>query len=160
MPAVGLFHTRINVTTGLLGAPVLTLDLLVNTPAKRVSGVARIFQSTYPPLNFHADVWGEYSDLLLGEGEAHIVLNLTGSPSGPFSTLEQTFHLHGILAADWESGTASYRYLPLDGPERHWQVIPHASVHQAPTETAQTHKAAAEHSHTRLRALIRQPANA
>ncbi|UQS92600.1 DUF1842 domain-containing protein [Pseudomonas chlororaphis subsp. piscium] len=31
----GLFHTRLHVTTALLGAPVLTLDLLVNTPQKK-----------------------------------------------------------------------------------------------------------------------------
>lgn len=31
----GLFHTRIQATTGLLGAPVLILDLLVNTVQKK-----------------------------------------------------------------------------------------------------------------------------
>ncbi|CAI8892724.1 MULTISPECIES: DUF1842 domain-containing protein [Pseudomonas] len=155
MPAIGLFHTRLNVRTGLLGAPVLTLDLLVNTVQKKITGVASIFAATYPPLNFHADVWGDYSDLKLGlKGEGHIVLNLTGSPSGPFSTLEQTFHLHGILSANWARGTASYRYLPLDG--RPWQVVPHASVRQAPTETHQAQKDVSEHSRNRLQAAIDQ----
>ncbi|QBF27287.1 DUF1842 domain-containing protein [Pseudomonas tructae] len=153
MPVIGLFHTRLNVRTGLLGAPVLTLDLLVNTVQKRISGVASIFAATYPPLNFHADVWGDYSDLKLGlKGEGHIVLNLTGSPSGPFSTLEQTFHLHGILDADWARGTASYRYLRLDGGD--WHVVPHAKVRQAPTETHQSHKDLGEHSRHRLQTAI------
>lgn len=155
MPAIGLFHTRLNVRTGLLGAPVLTLDLLVNTVQKKFTGVASIFAATYPPLNFHADVWGDYSDLKLGlKGEGNIVLNLTGSPSGPFSTLEQTLHLHGILDANWASGTASYRYLPQDG--RPWQVVSHASVRQAPTETHQAQKEVSERSRSRLQEVIGQ----
>lgn len=63
--SIGLFHTRLNVSSSLLGAPVLTLDLLVDTVNKKVSGVASIFQSTYPPLNFRARVWGEYSEAKL-----------------------------------------------------------------------------------------------
>ncbi|MCE6982484.1 DUF1842 domain-containing protein, partial [Pseudomonas frederiksbergensis] len=67
---------------------------------------------------------------------------------------EQTFHLHGILSANWARGTASYRYLPLDG--RPWQVVPHASVRQAPTETHQAQKDVSEHSRNRLQAAIDQ----
>lgn len=153
MPATGLFHTRLNVSTGLLGAPVLTLDLVVDTPRKRVSGLARVFQSTNPPQNFKAQVWGDYSELKLGnKGEAHIVLNLAGSPSGPLSQIAQTFHLHGILAGDWASGTASYRYA-INGQ---WQEVAHAHVRPAPTETAQAQKEASERTRSRVHAAISQ----
>ncbi|MFJ2363368.1 DUF1842 domain-containing protein [Pseudomonas sp. NPDC087697] len=127
--SIGLFHTRLNVTNSLLGAPVLTLDLLVDTVNKKVSGVASIFQSTYPPLNFRARVWGNYSEAkLISEAENHIILTLEGSPSGPNSQIAQTFDLRGILGADWASGFADYKYFDQD----HWTTVRHAAVSQAP----------------------------
>lgn len=127
---VGLFHTRILVATPLLGAPVLTLDLLVNTPQKKVSGVARIFKSTYPPVHFFADVWGDYSQVQLDPAsEGHIILTLAGNPSGPTSQIAETFHLQGILGLDWASGFASYRY----NYQGSWHNVQHAAVSQATT---------------------------
>ncbi|AZE48077.1 hypothetical protein C4K04_2404 [Pseudomonas chlororaphis] len=124
----GPFHTRLHVTTALLGAPVLTLDLLVNTPQKKVSGVARVFKSTYPPVNFFADVWGEYSQLHLDPStEGHIILKLDGNPSGPTSQIAETFHLQGILGLDWASGSASYRYYYQGS----WQDVQYGTVSQA-----------------------------
>ncbi|MDB0544583.1 DUF1842 domain-containing protein, partial [Ralstonia solanacearum] len=58
MSQTGLFPVTYVVATPAIGAPVLTLSLLVNTPAKKVSGIAKITQSTNPPLVFQADVWG------------------------------------------------------------------------------------------------------
>jgi hypothetical protein len=127
--SIGLFHTRLNVNNHLLGAPVLTLDLLVDTVNKKVSGVASIYQSTYPPLNFRARVWGSYSEAkLIPEAESHILLSLDGSPSGPYSQIAQTFDLRGILGADWASGFADYKYFDQD----HWTTVRHAAVTQAP----------------------------
>ncbi|ALI04618.1 DUF1842 domain-containing protein [Pseudomonas sp. FW306-02-F02-AA] len=129
--SIGLFHTRLNVSSSLLGAPVLTLDLLVDTVNKKVSGVASIFQSTYPPLNFRARVWGEYSEAkLTADTENHIILTLDGSPSGPYSQIAQTFDLRGILGADWASGFADYKYYDQD----HWTTVRHAAVSQAPAQ--------------------------
>lgn len=122
---VGLFPVNLRVATPAIGAPVLTLSLLVNTPAKRVSGVARIYQSTYPPLEFHADVWGNYTQLLLSpNAEANIVLTLAGNPSGPTSGLAETFQLHGVLKGDWQSGQASYKYFE----NGRWHDVEHALV--------------------------------
>lgn len=127
--SIGLFHTRLTVSNHLLGAPVLTLDLLVDTVKKKVSGIASLFQSTYPPLNFRARVWGEYSETKLIETtESHIILTLDGSPSGPLSQIAQTFHLKGILGADWVSGFVDYRY----NEQGAWHVVKHAAVSQAP----------------------------
>nr|WKF60218.1 hypothetical protein HUO10_004739 [Paraburkholderia busanensis] len=122
---VGLFPVNLRVATPAIGAPVLTLSLLVNTPAKRVSGVARIYQSTYPPLEFHADVWGNYTQLLLNpNAEADIVLTLSGNPSGPTSGLAETFQFHGVLKSGWQSGQASYKYFE----NGRWHDIEHALV--------------------------------
>jgi len=111
MSKTGLFPVTYVVATPAIGAPRLTLSLLVNTPAKKASGVARITQTTNPPLDFHADVWGHFSYVRLEDGaEPSIILALQGNPSGPTSTLADTFYFHGILAGGWQSGHASYRY--------------------------------------------------
>ncbi|WCM23001.1 DUF1842 domain-containing protein [Paraburkholderia bryophila] len=122
---VGLFPVNLRVATPAIGAPVLTLSLLVNTPAKRVSGVARIYQSTYPPLEFHADVWGNYSQLQLAPGtDPVIVLTLSGSPSGSTSGLAETFQFHGVLKSSWQSGQAGYKYFD----NQRWHDVEHAIV--------------------------------
>ncbi|KAF0864130.1 DUF1842 domain-containing protein [Pseudomonas sp. LD120] len=128
---IGLFHTRLIVANPVIGAPVLTLDLLVNTPQKKVSGVARVTQSTSPPVNVLADVWGDYSQVKLDpSSEGHIILSLAGNPSGPTSQIAETFHLQGILGLDWASGFASYKYQY----QGHWHVVQHAAVSQAAVE--------------------------
>lgn len=145
--AIGLFHTRLNVGNGVPGAPLLTLDLLVNTVHKKVSGKARIFQATHPVQTFQANVWGSYSELPFAPaGAPAIVLQLDGSPSGPLSQIAQTFHLQGLLDAGWNHGTASYRYF-VNG---HW-VDQHGRVRKAPDITHQQQKPA-----ERLKAAIRQ----
>ncbi|MGE8414923.1 MAG: DUF1842 domain-containing protein [Pseudomonas sp.] len=130
---IGLFHTRLIVANPVIGAPVLTLDLLVNTPQKTVTGLARVTQSTSPPVNFLADVWGNYSQIQLDQSsEGHLILNLAGNPSGPGSQAAETFHLQGILGLDWASGFASYRY----DYQGHWHVVQHAAVSPAQVEQA------------------------
>jgi hypothetical protein len=127
--SIGLFHTRLIVSNHLLGAPVLTLDLLVDTVKKKVSGVASLFQSTHPPVHFRARVWGEYSEAkLIPTAESHIILTLDGSPSGPLSQIAQTFHLKGILGADWVSGFVDYRYYE----QGVWHQVKHAAVSPSP----------------------------
>ncbi|MEJ6815738.1 MULTISPECIES: DUF1842 domain-containing protein [Pseudomonas] len=128
--SIGLFHTRLNVSNSMLGAPVLTLDLLVDTVHKKVSGIASVFQATWPTVNFRARVWGSYSEAkLTSKVENHIILTLDGSPSGPLSQIAQTFHLKGILAGDWASGFVDYRY----EEQGQWHEMKHVAVHQAPT---------------------------
>ncbi len=154
--SIGLFHTRLNVSSSLLGAPVLTLDLLVDTVNKKVSGVASIFQSTYPPLNFRARVWGNYTEAkLIPEAESHIILSLDGSPSGPYSQIAQTFHLQGILGGDWASGFADYKYYDQD----HWTTVRHAAVSQAPALRPE-HPEHPHHPHVPLYAVAVQQAQA
>ncbi|WP_338523795.1 DUF1842 domain-containing protein [Pseudomonas batumici] len=127
--SIGLFHTRLSAHNSLLGSPVLTLDLLVDTVHKTVSGIASVFASTYPPVNFRARVWGNYSEAkLTASVENHIVLTLSGSPSGPLSQIAETFHLKGILGADWTSGFVDYSY--VENGQEHY--VRHAAVSPAP----------------------------
>lgn len=127
--SIGLFHTRLIASNSLLGAPVLTLDIVVDTVRKKVSGTASVFQSTWPPVNFHARVWGDYSEARLTPStETYLILTLDGSPSGPLSQIAQTFSLKGILN-DWTSGFVDYRY--NEGGQ--WQDVRHVAVHQAPS---------------------------
>ncbi|WP_192560645.1 DUF1842 domain-containing protein [Pseudomonas allokribbensis] len=134
--SIGLFHTRLIASNSLLGAPVLTLDLVVDTVRKKVSGAASVFQSTWPPVNFHARVWGDYSEARLTPStENYIILTLDGSPSGPLSQIAQTFSLKGILD-DWTSGFVDYRY--NEGGQ--WHYVRHVAVHQAPTIEPQPHE--------------------
>ncbi|MCE1114504.1 MULTISPECIES: DUF1842 domain-containing protein [Pseudomonas] len=145
--AIGLFHTRLNVSNGLLGAPVLTLDLLVNTVHKKVTGTARTFQATHPVQVFNANVWGSYSELpFTPAGSPSIILHLDGSPTGPLSQIAQTFHLQGLLDQGWNNGTASYRFFS----NGHW-VDQHGRVRKAPDITHQDQPQPAE----RLKAAIR-----
>lgn len=122
---VGLFPVNLRVATPAIGAPVLTLALLVNTPAKRVSGIARITQTTYPPLAFQADVWGNYSELSLVPGDKpFIVLTLAGNPSGQISGMVETFRLQGVLNGAWNAGHAAYQF----DEGRRWHDIEYAIV--------------------------------
>ncbi|ROM94449.1 DUF1842 domain-containing protein [Pseudomonas brassicacearum] len=149
--SIGLFHTRLNVSSSLLGAPVLTLELLVDTVNKKVSGIASIFQSTYPPVNFRAQVWGEYSEAkLTADAENHIILTLDGSPSGPNSQIAQTFDLRGILGADWASGFADYKYYDQD----HWTPVRHAAVSQAPAHNQRVEQPS--HAHPLYAVAVQQ----
>ncbi|WP_047236230.1 DUF1842 domain-containing protein [Chromobacterium subtsugae] len=125
MSAAGLFHTRLTVASPNLGAPVLTLDLVVDTVSKKVAGAAQIFQSTNPPVQFHANVWGHYTQAKLDKAtEHHIVLSLEGSPSSPNSMIAETFNLQGILEQDWTKGYASYRFFYQGA----WHSVVHAVV--------------------------------
>ncbi|KHK59536.1 hypothetical protein PI86_09500 [Burkholderia sp. A9] len=121
--SAALFPVNFRVATPAIGAPVLTLALLINSPAKKASGVARITQTTWPPLEFSAQVWGQFSPIVLTPGgKTQLVLSLQGNPSGPTSGLAETFRLQGIVEADWKSGVASYRF--FEG-ER-WHEVEHA----------------------------------
>ncbi|MDB0543992.1 DUF1843 domain-containing protein, partial [Ralstonia solanacearum] len=63
------------------------------------------------------------NQLRLEEGaEPSIILTLDGNPSGQNSMIAETFHLHGILSSNWQTGQASYRY--EEGGR--WHAVEHA----------------------------------
>ncbi|MBI6853768.1 DUF1842 domain-containing protein [Pseudomonas cichorii] len=129
MSSLGLFHTRLNIQSPLLGAPTLILDLLVDTVRKKVSGVANITQTTHPISTFHAEVWGTYFELFISpQIGGTITLHLEGNPSGELSQIAATFNLHGILDLDWSNGNVGYKYY-TDG---RWNAVKNATAHLAP----------------------------
>ncbi|WP_416424272.1 DUF1842 domain-containing protein [Pseudomonas sp. App30] len=146
--AIGLFHTRLNVRKPILGAPELTLDLVVNTVTRQVFGSARITQPTHPVREFHADLWGEFAELPFGPGGVNqLSLHLDGNPSGRTSELAETFHLQALLAGDWAQGNASYRFFD----NGHWTNLASVPVRQAPDVALQA--AANERLHEVIRQL-------
>jgi hypothetical protein len=126
--SIGLFHTRLSISNALPGAPVLNLDLLVDTVNKRVSGIASVFQATWPTVNFRTQVWGSFSETkLTANVENHIILTLDGGPSGPLSQIAQTFHLRGILVAVHQAPSEQQH------PTPHPQPLYAVAVQQAQT---------------------------
>jgi len=108
---IGLFPVGYVIGTGMAGAPTLRLALLVDTPEQKVVGTASITQAVNPPLQFHADVWGEYTYMaVMPPVNTRILVTLQGNEGGPGSNSIITFGLHLVLEHDWQSGVASYRY--------------------------------------------------
>lgn len=99
----------------LLGAPVMNLHLLVNAPAKTISGIASIFQSVSPPLNVVSNVHGTWSYmatmssthiLLVAEGQGPSNILIHGVPQ-----LVENLKLRASLEKDWQSGVCNYEFL-------------------------------------------------
>jgi hypothetical protein len=118
---VGLFLVRYNVSTGLAGAPTLTLALTVNTVDRTMNGAARLTQATNPPLDRRMNVQGTYASLPLPPNPA-IVANLVGHPvvqwphgGGIGPVILPDLNLHMQLDSDFQRGVASYRYLAPNG---------------------------------------------
>ncbi|MBB6582137.1 DUF1842 domain-containing protein [Ralstonia solanacearum] len=122
--AVGLFPVRFVIGTGLPGAPTLTLNLLVDTPRRRVVGNATITQAVSPPLDLHVDVWGSFTYMaVMPPGKTRILVTLQGNSGGPTSNAMTTFRLHLVLNADWQAGIASYSYW-VDGQWHEVESVP------------------------------------
>ncbi|AXF23945.1 hypothetical protein CUJ89_26640 [Burkholderia pyrrocinia] len=107
----GLFPAGYLIGTAMPGAPTLRLALLVDTPERSVVGTATITQAVNPPVEFHADVWGNYTYMaLMPPVNTRILVTLQGNDGGPNANSIVTFRLHLVLENDWQSGVASYSY--------------------------------------------------
>jgi hypothetical protein len=118
---IGLFLVRYNVSTGLPGAPTLTLALTVNTVDRTMNGGARLTQATNPPLDRRMNVHGTYVPLPMPPAPG-IAANLTGYPAlgwpsggGGGPVIPADLILHMQLDSDFQGGRASYRYLAPNG---------------------------------------------
>lgn len=117
MSSVGLFHTIYH-SPSIPGGVSLTLNLLVNTPAKKITGQAHLFQATNPPLNETYEVFGDYTVLnimIMGAPQPLYIISLTGHAPG---STTPTFYLNGTFQDTWQHGWVSYRYL-VDGEWHH-----------------------------------------
>lgn len=125
-PTLGLFPISYTVTTGLDGAPTLHLNLLVNTPAHKVTGTANITNgSIHPPLKLHADAWGEFTYLaLMPPSQTHILIVGQGNHGGPTANSIVFVKFRLVVEKDWSSGKGSFSYFY----NNEWHEIENATV--------------------------------
>jgi hypothetical protein len=124
--SVGLFRVTFDVGSGLMGAPTLTLNLLVSTPDARITGFGHLGAPISPPLDLSFKIDGDF-DRLSWMGGGTVLVDLTGTPlplgtgaAGQAPALPPDLHARLLLSADWASGTATYRYAEA---HRQWRTV-------------------------------------
>ncbi|WP_225768359.1 DUF1842 domain-containing protein [Inquilinus sp. Marseille-Q2685] len=131
--SVGLFHASYRIGESRPGGKLFTLDLVVDTPTKRINGLGRITQAVSPPLDIPTTLQGNYSQLpTLPPAPSLLLVVLTGYPpihwpphGGIGPVIPPNVELRMTLTPDWKSGTASYRYLDDKGQ---WHEVEAAPV--------------------------------
>ena len=115
---IGLFPISYEIGTGLPGAPLFTLHLVVNTPARTVNGAGLITQTTNPPLNEATVLHGDFTHITVMPKNTHILVTATGhapirwpAHGGIGPVLLPNVHLRMLLANDWKTGTANYEFI-------------------------------------------------
>ncbi len=126
---VGLFPVKYRIATPRIGSPILTLQLLISTPNQKITGHGHATQATNPPLTINSNMVGSYHYLVFG-ADVKITASLTGYPDAPLGSglapiLLPDLEVNLVLAQDWKSGTASYRYRDVQGK---WHFIEDAAV--------------------------------
>ncbi len=121
---IGLFHVKY-CTSGPPGAPILHLDLLVNTPNKTITGMAAVTAALASPVLVSCPVAGVYSIMTVMPKLTHIQLKLHGVLLGdgnlvtaePASALLEAL---AVLDENWSSGEVQYSYVhhpkPIEQP--------------------------------------------
>jgi hypothetical protein len=112
---IGLFHVKY-ITSGPPGAPILHLDLLVNTPNKTITGWATVTAALAHPILVSCPVVGVYSVMTVMPKITHIQLKLHGVVLGdgnlaaaePASALLEAL---AVLNDSWSTGEVQYTYL-------------------------------------------------
>jgi len=133
---LGLFVASYEIGGELMGAPVVRLNLSVNTPEEKINGHAYISQAINPPLNVISRVEGEYTYMCVMPQNCHILVTAQGYPeikwpkgAGPGPVILPNFELRMILTDDWQSGTANYKYMDNNGK---WHQVTNAPVKYIP----------------------------
>lgn len=125
---------------GVVGAPMLMLQLLIDPLSKRVSGFGRLTQIMYPPLELTTQLNGEFRNIPIPNMQLTIV-TATGHPPthlppigevGPISL--PNFQLLMVLPEGWQKpGIADYEYR-LHPEDPHWQVVRNAEAAPIPCD--------------------------
>ncbi|MCP3468374.1 MULTISPECIES: DUF1842 domain-containing protein [unclassified Bradyrhizobium] len=130
---VGLFHACYQIGESRPGGRIFKLDLVVDTPNRRIQGFGSITQAVNPPLDVTTSLQGNYSQLpTLPPAPALLLVLLTGYPPIHWPThgglgpqILPNVDLRMTLVPNWQSGIASYRYRSGHGD---WQEIEAAPV--------------------------------
>jgi len=147
---IGLFIASYEITTDLVGAPALRVDLSIDVVKKEVvSGVAHISQATNPPLDLSAyRLSGNYYYMCVMPDTCHIAMDVTGwempeiSPKIPGEhvgiVIADTLKLKLVLNDDWQSGKAGYQY--REGFGDNWKKVENANVKLLSPQCISQHK--------------------
>ena len=93
---------------GIMGAPVLSLQFLIDPRSKHVTGFGRITQPVHPPLEFITRLNGEFRELSV-QNLHLIIVTASGYSPAPVGSISPNLHNLQLLMAlsdDWKSGTA------------------------------------------------------
>lgn len=119
---VGLFIASYDITTGLMGAPTLHVQLSVYPPEKSVTGYGTISQAINPPPSFRTRLDGTYTYLTVMGPGSRLLVTLTGYPYGIWPpgggggpVLLPNCELRMLLEESWQEGVASFWYLDDQG---------------------------------------------
>ncbi|WP_159109562.1 DUF1842 domain-containing protein [Bradyrhizobium sp. USDA 3458] len=131
---VGLFHASYQIGESRPGGIIFKLDLVVDTPNRRVQGFGNITQAVKSPLDVGTSLQGSYSQLpALPPAPTLLLVLLTGYPpiqwpphAGLGPVILPNVDLRMTLDPSWQSGIATYRY--RSGPDGDWQEVEAAPV--------------------------------
>lgn len=127
---VGIFYRAYRSTTGLPGAPALTLHFVANPREKTITGGAQVTQAINPPLDLHSNIQGEFTYMTVMPKNTHILVIASGTPAtrlpiGPVGpALPTNFDLRMVLEEDWSRGIANWRYQTADGQWHELDNVP------------------------------------
>lgn len=121
-PRTGLFIVSYEIGQPALGAPSFQLNLTVSTPNETVSGYGEITQPVSPPLDLKTQFQGQFTYMTVMPNNTHILVTGAGYPNihwpphgGVGPVMPPNLQLQMVLADNWQSGTANYKYLNNSG---------------------------------------------
>jgi hypothetical protein len=129
--SAGLFQLNLNSTSNLLGAPILHLQLGVDTVNKTVSGIAMVTQPIAEPLVCTSHVTGNFEyESVMKPGKSMIRIDLSGYPEihwpksgGVGPVIPKNLSAMILLDDHWNNGTVQYQYLTPTGFSKEDQKI-------------------------------------
>ncbi|GGK35163.1 hypothetical protein GCM10010124_29810 [Pilimelia terevasa] len=135
----GLFIGSWQIGTRQAGAPTLSIHCTFDAASGSVHGLGQLQQSTDPPLDMSCRLDGDYAYLTVMPDASHIMLTLTGhpalhwpTPGGPGPMVQPVLNLRMVLAADWQTGTATFQYRRPDGRWERVESAPCQTITDAP----------------------------
>jgi hypothetical protein len=129
------FKAKFEIGTGALGAPDFYIDINVNTLSKTLTGIGRITQAVFPPVDVHTRLQGMYMPMVsMPPGPMRIIVTATGTSVIPWlpdklqPRGQSNVHLFMVLDGSWKSGSASYRYKGANGQWLEVENVPVARI--------------------------------
>jgi len=117
-----IIQTEFMLTTGLPGAPILTLNLNIDTTSSSFTGSARLSQATIPLPSFSSAVKGQYIPIITQGQPTPVYCGNGFQLTTPiFDNLDFSFDLT-------ESRAARFKYKPADTAD--WIIIEDAHVEE------------------------------